>query len=158
MLRAGGQRVKTREAICCGRALRSGAQRVRARPSGAHALRSGRSLGFRGRPLHVSALDLHVLLKSPTSMIDGLIDRRVGIVIVVIVVARSIDDDLSARNHQIDRDANGIARVVMTVRHLDLHVAPRDSLREALELARPLANVGLERIGVSHIVKADGDG
>ncbi len=165
MLRAGGQRVKTRGAICGGPVFgfpalgeRCEAQSVRARRMVAHALRSGRSLRFGGRPLHVSALDLHVFLKSPAGVIDRLIDRRVGIVIVVIVVTRSIDDDLTARNHQIDRDPNRITRVVMPVRHLDLHVAARDSLREALELARPFANVRLERIGMSHIVKADGDG
>jgi hypothetical protein len=98
-------------------------------------------------PLHVTALHSNVILELSLGRVEGIADRDVYILVLVVPGAITTDGDLLARHPELDANGVQIAPVVMLVQEGHRHVAARDPFAETLKLRRSLPNPSFDGLG-----------
>jgi hypothetical protein len=86
----------------------------------------------------------------PPGRIEAVAQRDVDIFVMV-----AVDHDLIPRHADVDAYVEGLALMLVLVRHFDHDPARHDGLEESLEFLGLVADMRLNRIGMFDVTKSD---
>ena len=97
------------------------------------------------------ALTLHPTFELALGLVEGPVDRHVGILKVALPRRRVRDEHLVPRKADMDRVTVLIPMTVMMPGELDHDVARDDAVEEVVELPGALPNMGCEGVRARHV-------
>jgi len=105
--------------------------------------------------LHVAARFANVIFEQSASCIEGIANCDIGIVMRMTGCRIAADDDLAARNDQVDPHLEQVALQMARVPAFDDDMAGDDPVAEAYEVLGASADPGREGFGGVHVTKRD---
>src|SRR6185369_4464673 len=107
-------------------------------------LRDRPVVGWSCTRFHIAALRAHVILQEPLRVVESSVDAGVHVLLVLVTSRVPPHHQLISRHDQVDPNMVMLAVPLVPMRHLNHHMAARDSLREALELGGARSYVVLD--------------
>jgi hypothetical protein len=104
----------------------------------------------RGRIATLLTLTFHPMFDLALDLIEGPVDRRVGVLKVALPRRRVRDEHLVSRKADVDRETILIHMAVMMPGELDHDVARDDAVEDVVELPGALPKTGCEGVRVRH--------
>ena len=105
--------------------------------------------------LYVAALLANVIFEQPADGIERVANGDMGILMRMVGCRIAADDDLPARDAEVDAHMEQIALLAARVPAFDDDAAGGDSVEEALEFLGTRANPCRDRLRAVHVTKRD---
>jgi len=97
----------------------------------------------------------HMVVELLGQCIECIANRHIYVRVFLSVVARAINEKLSARNREIDVDREGAAFIAVRGRRIDYHMTAYDVFEMTLDLRQVFADAFFHRRGGSHMTECD---
>ena len=113
------------------------------------------SVVWHGVQLHIAAHLTRMVFEQPVSGIESVADRHVNVFMAAVCRRIAADDNLAARNLEVDADVEQIALPLARMAAFDDDAAGNDPFEESVQLFGPLSDARLHRRQGGGVAKSD---